>query len=69
MGVSPESRFQQYESNLRAIVARLRKETSATILFATSTPILTDRALKTWAKADYELSGEAVQQYNAIAAK
>lgn len=63
--VSPE----QYEANLRTIVERLRKETSATIVFATTTPILTGRALKARAKAEYELSDESVERFNAIARK
>lgn len=63
--VSPE----QYDANLRKIVQRLRQETKATILFATTTPILTDRAAKGRAKADYALSGESIEQYNIIALK
>jgi predicted NodU family carbamoyl transferase len=38
------SRFQvppeQYEANLRKIVERIRQETGAVVLFATSTPML-----------------------------
>lgn len=35
---------EQYEANLRKIVERIRKETGAVVLFATTTPILDDRA-------------------------
>jgi len=61
--VSPE----QYEANLRKIVARIRKETGAVVLFATTTPILDDRAARTRSDRDYELLGASVRQYNAIA--
>lgn len=61
--VSPE----QYEANLRAIVAKLRKETRATVLFALTTPIVDDRAAKERAERDYELLRASVEQYNAIA--
>lgn len=61
--VSPE----EYEANLREIVKRVRAETKATLIFATTTPILTDRALKARPKAAYTLSGESIEQYNAIA--
>jgi dienelactone hydrolase/lysophospholipase L1-like esterase len=63
--VSPE----QYESNLRAIVTRIRKETDAVVLFGTTTPTLDDRAAKTRSERDYELLGASVEQYNGIAAK
>ena len=61
--VSPE----QYEANLREIVTRIRAETRAVVLFATSTPILNDRAAGRRQGRDYVLTGEAIQQYNAIA--
>lgn len=57
----------QYEANLRKIVERIRKETKATVLFATTTPILDDRAAKGRAKAEYELLEASVEQYNEIA--
>ncbi len=63
--VSPE----QYESNLRSIVAQIRTKTDAVVLFATTTPILDDRAAKTRSDRDYELLGASVLQYNAIARK
>ncbi len=63
--VSPEA----YEANLRKIVERLRSETKATVLFALTTPIHTERAAKTRSDRDYVLTGEAVEQYNAIARK
>ena len=61
--VSPED----YGKNLRAIVQRIRKETSATVCFATSTPILDDRAAAARAGRDYQLLGNSIEQYNAIA--
>lgn len=63
--VSPE----QYEANLRKIVETLRKETKATVIFATTTPILDDRAAKGRTKADYELLDASTVEYNRIAAK
>jgi lysophospholipase L1-like esterase len=57
----------QYEQNLRKIVERIRKETNATVLFATTTPIIDERAAKGRAKADYELLNASVEQYNQIA--
>ena len=63
--VSPE----QYEANLRTIVKRIRDETDAVVLFATTTPILDDRAAKTRSERDYELLNRSIEQYNAIALK
>lgn len=63
--VSPE----QYEANLRKIVEGIRKETDAVVLFATTTPILDDRAAAARKGRDYELLGSSVEQYNAIARK
>jgi lysophospholipase L1-like esterase len=63
--VSPE----QYEANLRKIVARIRKETGAVVLFATTTPILDGRAAQARRGRDYELLGSSVEQYNQIAAR
>ena len=57
----------QYEANLRKIVERLRKETKAKVLFATTTPVIDDRAAKSRTKAEYELLDASTQQYNAIA--
>lgn len=61
--VSPE----QYETNLRTIVARIRKDTDAVVLFGTTTPILDDRAKETRSDRDYELLEASVEQYNLIA--
>jgi lysophospholipase L1-like esterase len=61
--VSPE----QYEANLRKIVETLRKETKAKVIFATTTPILDDRAASQREKATYELLDESIIQYNEIA--
>lgn len=63
--VSPE----QYEANLRSIVKRIREETDAVVLFATTTPILNDRAAAARKGRDYVLLGESVTQYNEIAVK
>jgi len=59
----------QYEANLRKIVDRIRSQTKAVVLFATTTPILDDRAAATRGKADYALLEASVEQYNAIAVK
>ena len=61
--VSPK----QYESNLCSIVKRIRAKTDAVVLFATTTPILDDRAAKVRSDRDYELLGGSVEQYNEIA--
>lgn len=61
--VSPD----EYASNLRQIVQRIRDETDAAVLFATTTPILDDRATATRAERDYELLNAGVLQYNEIA--
>jgi lysophospholipase L1-like esterase len=63
--VSPE----QYEANLRQIVSRLRNETKATVIFATTTPILDDRAGELRKTATYALTDAATKQYNDIARK
>lgn len=63
--VSPE----QYAANLRQIVERIREDTEAIVIFATTTPILDDRAAAARQGRDYELLGASVQQYNAIARK
>jgi len=60
---------EQYESNLRKIVDRIRKETKATVLFATSTPILDERAAKARSKVGYELLEASIEQYNRIACR
>jgi lysophospholipase L1-like esterase len=60
---------EQYEANLRKIVQRVRKETDAVVLFATTTPILDDRAATARKGRDYELLGSSVERYNAIARK
>lgn len=59
----------QYEANLRKIVDRIRSQTKATVLFATTTPILDQRAAATRNKAEYALLEASVEQYNAIAVK
>lgn len=59
----------QYEANLRRIVERIRAETDAIVLFATTTPILDDRAAAKRKGRDYVLTGEAVWKYNTLARK
>ena len=59
----------QYEANLRRIVERIRKDTKATVLFGTTTPILDERAVKSRTKANYELLEASVEKYNGIATK
>jgi len=63
--VSPE----EYESNLRNIVEQIRDKTDSVVIFATSTPIIDDRAAKVRAERDYELLNASIEQYNAIAKK
>lgn len=57
----------KYEANLREIVKRIRARTKAVVVFATTTPILDDRALSMRQGRAYALTGKAVEQYNAIA--
>jgi lysophospholipase L1-like esterase len=57
----------EYESNLRNIVQRLRSETKAVVLFALTTPVEDTRAAKGRQKVDYELLEESAKQYNDIA--
>jgi len=58
---------QQYAANLREIVQRIRNKTEAVVLFATTTPILDDRAAQARRDRDYELLNASVVQYNEIA--
>lgn len=60
---------EQYEANLRKIVETIRKETKATVIFATTTPIVDDRAANGRAEAAYELLDASTERYNAIALK
>jgi lysophospholipase L1-like esterase len=55
----------EYEKNLKTILARIRKETKATIIFATTTPILDD--LHAQRKAGFDRLEADVQKYNAVA--
>jgi dienelactone hydrolase/lysophospholipase L1-like esterase len=55
----------RYEANLRQIVARLRKETSAALVFANTTPILDDRHAKRG--ANFDRSEADVRRYNEAA--
>jgi lysophospholipase L1-like esterase len=55
----------EYEKNLKSILARIRKETKAKIIFATTTPILDD--LHAQRKASFDRLEADVQKYNAVA--
>jgi len=55
----------QYAANLRRLVDRLRKETTAGIVFANTTPVL-DARRSQW-PGEYELRGADVLRYNAAA--
>jgi dienelactone hydrolase/lysophospholipase L1-like esterase len=55
----------QYEANLRQIVARIQKETRATMIFASTTPILDERHAKR--KADFDRFESDVRRYNLTA--
>lgn len=61
--VSPE----QYQANLRKIVETLRRETKATVIFATTTPIIDDRAAEKRKNAGYDLLDASTLEYNRIA--
>jgi lysophospholipase L1-like esterase len=54
-----------YEKNLKTIVERIRKETNAKVIFATSTPIIDD--LHAQRKAGFDRFEADVQKYNAAA--
>jgi lysophospholipase L1-like esterase len=60
---SPE----QYEKNLRQIVETLRKQTGATVIFALTTPIHDERAIKQRADKSYDLLDASTVEYNNIA--
>jgi dienelactone hydrolase/lysophospholipase L1-like esterase len=54
-----------YESNLRKIVATLRKQTNATLVFASTTPILDARHARR--RADFDRHEADVIRYNEVA--
>lgn len=56
-----------YQSNLQSIVKRIRAKTNAIVLFATTTPIIDDRAANIRRDRDYELLNASVEKYNDIA--
>ncbi len=58
-------KLEQYEANLKTIVERLKKETTAALVFANTTPILDERHAKRGAAFD-RLEAD-VQRYNAVA--
>ncbi|MBY0527636.1 MAG: acetylxylan esterase [Gemmataceae bacterium] len=55
----------QYEANLKQILARLKKDTTASIVFASTTPILDDRHAAR--KGDFDRIEADVQRYNTAA--
>jgi lysophospholipase L1-like esterase len=57
--------LEQYEANLKEIVARIRKETKAALVFASTTPILDDRHAKR--KASFDRFEADVLRYNRTA--
>jgi lysophospholipase L1-like esterase/dienelactone hydrolase len=59
--------LEQYEANLKEIVARVRKGTTAALVFADTTPILDDRHAKRG--ADFDRSEADVTRYNEAARK
>jgi lysophospholipase L1-like esterase len=58
---------EQYEKNLRQIVERIRKETNAGMIFASTTPIHDERHARRG--ADFDRTEADVQKYNAVALK
>jgi dienelactone hydrolase/lysophospholipase L1-like esterase len=59
--------IKQYETNLKQIVARIQKETRATLVFANTTPIIDDRHASRG--AEFDRSETDVARYNAVAAR
>lgn len=57
--------LEQYETNLKKIIERLQKETTARLIFATTTPIHDDRHSKRG--ADFDRREADVRQYNEVA--
>jgi dienelactone hydrolase/lysophospholipase L1-like esterase len=55
----------QYTTNLKKIVDRIKEETSATLIFANTTPILDERHVKR--NADFDRSEADVRRYNSAA--
>ncbi len=57
--------LEQYEANLKEIVARIRKGTTAALVFADTTPILDDRHAKRG--GDFDRFEDDVKHYNSAA--
>jgi lysophospholipase L1-like esterase/dienelactone hydrolase len=57
--------LEQYRANLKEIVARIRKDTSAVLVFANTTPILDERHAKRG--GDFDRFEADVRRYNAAA--
>jgi lysophospholipase L1-like esterase len=58
---------EQYETNLREIVKRLRAETKAKVVFALSTSLMDERSKGYWKTRSYQLFNASVMEYNVIA--
>ena len=63
----PQVSLEDYEKNLREIVDRLRKETKARIIFATTTPIRDQLHAKR--RGDFDRHESDVERYNEVALK
>ncbi len=59
--------IKEYEINLKQIVARIQKETRATLVFANTTPIIDDRHARRG--ADFDRFETDVVRYNAVATR
>lgn len=57
--------LEQYEANLKKILGRLQKETSAAVVFASTTPILDERHAAR--KGDFDRTEADVERYNKTA--
>jgi hypothetical protein len=57
--------IKEYETNLKQIIARIQKETRATLVFANTTPIIDDRHARRG--ADFDRFEADVAGYNAVA--
>ncbi len=60
---SHQVEIERYRANLRTIVERIRKSTRASIIFASTTPIIDERHAKR--KADFDRTEADVVRYNA----
>lgn len=63
----PTISLEEYETNLKAIVNRLRKETSAKLIFATVTPVIDSRHAQR--RFEFNRTDADVNRYNSAALK